>query len=108
MAQIHDLFGKVGSFYPQRDNFPLTPDRKAQFTKKLNSAPVDIAGRRVKELVRSNGLKLVFDGGSWCATELCNRVCGTEPVVRIDEEARSEQDLSKLAEAAKDWVSKTF
>jgi phosphomannomutase len=76
MAQIYDLFGKVGSFYPQRDNFHLTPDMKAQFTKKLNSALADIAGRRVKELVRTNGLKLVFDDGSW----VCYR--GVQPGVR--------------------------
>ncbi|HJX83290.1 MAG TPA: phosphoglucomutase/phosphomannomutase family protein, partial [Candidatus Angelobacter sp.] len=102
MAQIHDLFGKVGSFYPQRDNFHLTPEVKAQFTKKLNSAPADIAGRRVKDVVRIDGLKLVFDDGSW----VCYRVSGTEPVVRIYTEARSEQDLAKLAEAAKEWVFK--
>jgi phosphoglucomutase len=102
MAQIHDLFGKVGSFYPQRDNFHLTPEVKAQFTKKLNSMPSDLGGRRVKNVVRIDGLKLVFDDGSW----VCYRVSGTEPVVRIYTEARSEQDLSKLAEAAKDWVFK--
>jgi len=35
MAQIHDLFGKVGSFYPQRENFHLTKEVKEKFTSKL-------------------------------------------------------------------------
>src|SRR5258708_5008679 len=102
MAQIHDLFGKVGSFYPQRDNFHLTPEVKAQFTKKLNSAPSELGGRRVKDVVRIDGLKLVFDDGSW----VCYRMSDTEPVVMIYTQARSEQALRKLAEAAKQWVFK--
>ncbi|HLY97653.1 MAG TPA: phosphoglucomutase/phosphomannomutase family protein [Candidatus Angelobacter sp.] len=101
-AQIHDLFGKVGSFYPQRENFHLTPDVKEKFTKKLKSSATELSGRRAKEVVRTDGLKLVFEDGSW----VCYRMSGTEPVVRIYAEARSEDDLQKLAEAARTWVFK--
>jgi alpha-D-glucose phosphate-specific phosphoglucomutase len=101
-AQIHDLFGKVGSFYPQRENFHLTPDVKEKFTKKLKSSATELSGRRAKEVVRTDGLKLVFDDGSW----VCYRMSGTEPLVRIYAEARSEDDLQKLAEAARNWVFK--
>ncbi len=100
MTQIHDLFGKVGSFYPRRDNFRLTPEAKEKFTKKLSSDPHELAGRKVKQTVRTDGLKLVFDDGSW----VCYRLSGTEPVVRIYSEARSEADLTKLTEAAEKWV----
>jgi phosphoglucomutase len=102
MAQIHDLFGKVGSFYPQRYNFRLTPELKQQFTRKLQSAPAEIYGRKVKQIVRIDGLKLVFADGAW----VCYRLSGTEPVVRIYVEGKSEQDFKKLAEAARDWVFK--
>ena len=33
--QLQDLFAKVGSFYPQRENFRLTDEVKAKFTEKL-------------------------------------------------------------------------
>ncbi|HXB21663.1 MAG TPA: phosphoglucomutase/phosphomannomutase family protein [Candidatus Solibacter sp.] len=98
--QIIDLFGKVGSFYPQRENFRLTPEVKEKFTNKLKSDPVELSGRRVKQSVRTDGLKLVFDDGSW----VCYRLSGTEPVVRVYSEAKSEADLKKLAAAAKDWI----
>jgi phosphoglucomutase len=101
-SQIHDLFAKVGSFYPQRENFHLTPEVKEKFTKKLKSDAKELSGRKAKEVVRTDGLKLVFDDGSW----VCYRMSGTEPVVRIYAEARSEEDLKKLAEAARNWVFK--
>ena len=98
--QIKDLFGKVGSFFPQRENFRLTPEAKQKFTVKLQSNPAELSGRRVVDLVKKDGLKLVFEDGSW----VCYRVSGTEPVVRVYSEARSETDLKKLAAAAKDWI----
>jgi phosphoglucomutase len=100
-AQIKDLFGKVGSFYARRENFSLTPEVKAKFTSKMKSDPAELSGLKVKQLVRSDGLKVVLEDGSW----VCYRVSGTEPVVRIYSEAKSEQDLARLAAAAKDWIS---
>ena len=99
--QIKDLFGKVGSFYAQRDNFRLTPEVKAKFTSKMKTDPAELSGRKVKHLVRADGLKLILDDGSW----VCYRVSGTEPVVRIYSEAKSEQDLARLAKAAQDWIN---
>jgi alpha-D-glucose phosphate-specific phosphoglucomutase len=98
--QIKDIFGKVGSFYARRENFSLTPEVKAKFTSKMKSDPSEISGRKVKQLVRSDGLKVVLDDGSW----VCYRVSGTEPVVRIYSEAKSESDLTKLADAARNWI----
>jgi phosphoglucomutase len=100
-AQIKDLFGKVGSFYARRENFSLTPEVKAKFTSKMKSDPAELAGRKVKQLVRLDGLKLILEDGSW----VCYRVSGTEPVVRVYSEAKSEQELARLAAAAKDWIS---
>jgi alpha-D-glucose phosphate-specific phosphoglucomutase len=99
-AQIKDLFGKVGSFYPNRENFRLTPEVKAKFTSKLNSDPSELSGRKVKQVVRTDGLKLIFDDGSW----VCYRLSGTEPVVRVYTEARSEAEMEKIAAAAREWI----
>ena len=98
--QLHDLFAKVGSFYPKRENFRLTPEVIATFTGKLEQAPHDFFGRKVKQVVRTDGLKLVCEDGSW----VCYRLSGTEPVVRVYSEAGSEQDLEKLSAAAKQWI----
>ena len=98
--QIRDLFSKVGSFYPSRENFRLTPEVKAQFTSKLQSDPAELSGRKVKQVVRTDGLKLIFEDGSW----VCYRMSGTEPVVRVYSEARSEAEQDRLAAAAREWI----
>lgn len=98
--QLRELFAKVGSYYPRRENFRLTPDGKEKFTGKLQSNPQDFSGRKVTEVVRKDGLKLVFEDGSW----ICYRLSGTEPVVRVYAEARSEEGLEKLSAAAKKWI----
>jgi phosphoglucomutase len=98
--QLHDLFAEVGSFYPQRENFHLTPEVKEKFTSKLLQEPKDFYGHKVKEVVRKDGLKLVFEDGGW----ICYRLSGTEPVVRVYSEANSETALAKLSAAAKQWI----
>jgi phosphoglucomutase len=98
--QLRELFGKVGSFCPQRENFQLTEEVKEKLTKKLHSDPRELFGRRVGEVVCTDGLKLVFEDGSW----ICYRLSGTEPVVRVYSEAASEAELKQLSGAAKQWI----
>ncbi|MFZ0797223.1 MAG: phosphoglucomutase/phosphomannomutase family protein [Terriglobales bacterium] len=98
--QLGDLFAKVGSFYPLRENFRLTPEVKQKFTEKLRSDPIEFHGSKVAQVVRTDGLKLVLADGSW----VCYRLSGTEPVVRVYSEARSGEELAKLSAAAKAWI----
>jgi phosphoglucomutase len=98
--QLKSLCNQVGSYYPVRENFRLTAEVKAKFTEKLRSDPREFSGLKVSEVVRTDGLKLVFDDGSW----VCYRLSGTEPVVRVYSEARSEAGLEKLSAAAKQWI----
>jgi alpha-D-glucose phosphate-specific phosphoglucomutase len=97
---LEELFGKVGSYYPNRENFVLTPEVKEKFTKKVKNDPEELEGLRVKQIVRTDGLKLIFEDGSW----VCYRLSGTEPVVRVYTEARNQQEANKLSQAAKNWV----
>src|SRR6185369_4086047 len=99
-AQLKELFVKVGSFYPLRENFHLTDEVKQKFTTKLRSDPQEFAGQKVAGVNRKDGLKLVLGDGSW----VCYRMSGTEPVVRAYTEARSEAGLNKLSAAAKQWI----
>jgi len=98
--QLKTISNQVGSFFPQRENFRLTPEVKTKFTEKLKSDPRDFCGHSVSRVVRTDGLKLLFDDGSW----VCYRLSGTEPVVRVYSEARSEKGLEKLSIAAKSWI----
>jgi len=99
-TQVKELFGKVGSYYPERQNFRLTDEAKTKFTTRLGTNPAEFAGRKVSQVVRIDGLKLVLDDGSW----VCYRVSGTEPVVRAYTEARNQEDLAKLSAAARSWA----
>jgi phosphoglucomutase len=98
--QLKSLSDKVGSYFPKRENFRLTPEVKRKFTEKLRQDPQEFCGRGVSQAVRTDGLKLIFSDGSW----VCYRLSGTEPVVRVYTEARSEPGLEKLSTAAKHWI----
>ena len=99
-AQLEQVFAKVGSYYPLRENFRLTPEGKQKFTEKLRRDPSEFHGIKVARVVRTDGLKLVLADGSW----VCFRLSGTEPVVRVYSEARSKEGLAKLSGAAKAWI----
>lgn len=98
--QLKEISNQVGSFFPQRENFRLTPEVKTKFTEKLKSNPHEFLGHKVSEVVHKDGLKLVLNDGSW----VCYRLSGTEPVVRVYSEARSEEGLKNLSAAAKNWI----
>lgn len=98
--QLKAISNQVGSFYPERQNFRLTAEVKEKFTEKLHRDPKEFFGHKVEQVVRTDGLKLVFSDGSW----VCYRLSGTEPVVRVYTEARSESGLGKLSFSAKNWI----
>jgi phosphoglucomutase len=99
-AQLKALFAKVGSYFPVRENFHLTREQKAAFTEKLKADPKELSGRKVVQVVRTDGLKLILEDGSW----VCYRLSGTEPVVRAYTEARNERDMQTLRSAAEKFV----
>jgi phosphoglucomutase len=98
--QLKELCNQVGSYYPERQNFRLTPEVKGKFTEKLKSDPREFCEHGVSQVVRTDGLKLIFEDGSW----VCYRLSGTEPVVRVYTEARSQRGLKELSAAAKEWI----
>jgi phosphomannomutase len=84
---------------PARE-LPLDAGYGGEFTEKLQGEPREFLGHQVKEAVRTDGLKLILDDGSWVRY----RLSGTEPVVRVYSEAGSETGLEKLSVAAKQWI----
>ena len=99
-TMLEDMFAKVGSFYPVRENYRLTPEVKAAFTEKIKADPTELDGRKVTQVVRTDGLKLIFEDGSW----VCYRLSGTEPVVRAYTEARNLKDMEALRAVSNKFV----
>jgi cell division protein FtsB len=91
-VQLKELFGKVGSFYPVRENFRLTPEVKAAFTEKLKADPTELSGRKVD----AGGAHRRAEADSGRRLVGLLPAFGTEPVVRAYTEARSEQDMEAL------------
>ena len=100
--QLKDLFSKVGEVYNRRLNVKLDPAISARVKQKIASDVRDFHGRRVVEQNRMDGLKLLFDDGSW----VLMRPSGTEPVVRYYAESTSIADLEKLLEYGGQWITK--
>ncbi len=98
--QLKELFAKVGEFYPNRENFRLTPEVKEKFVEKVKTDPAKLGSHKVTQIVRTDGLKLILDDGSW----VCYRLSGTEPVVRVYSEVRKHDQAEALSAAAKNWV----
>jgi phosphoglucomutase len=99
--QLQKLFARAGGeYWPLRVNLRLPEDVKARFVERIKGDIGEIAGRRVARTDRTDGLKLIFDDGSW----LLLRLSGTEPLVRIYTETNSQQASARLAEEAKRWI----
>ena len=100
--QLRDLFRRVGGeFWPVRENLHLPAETQAKLTERLRENFSDFAGHKVAKTDRTDGLKLLFDDGSW----ILMRPSGTEPVVRIYTEAAKPASAQKLAEQARAWIT---
>lgn len=99
--QLRELFRRVGGeYWPIRVNLHLPEQIQSQLKKRLAREPREFAGRRVASINRTDGLKMVFEDGSWVLL----RPSGTEPLVRIYAEAASPPASRQLAEEARKWI----
>jgi phosphoglucomutase len=98
---LEDLFRKDGPLYSERAGIKLTPEVKDRLQKRLSSdPPASIGGRRVAEVNRTDGVKYIFDDGSW----ILLRMSGTEPLVRCYAETNTKKDLEVLIETGSKFV----
>ena len=95
--QLEKLFKKVGPCFTIRVNLALTPEAQKGLRAKLQRDYDKFDGRKVVELDRTDGLKMICDDGSW----VLMRPSGTEPVVRLYCESASQAELEKLMNTAK-------
>ncbi|MEW5805761.1 MAG: phosphoglucomutase/phosphomannomutase family protein [Acidobacteriota bacterium] len=97
IAQRDDLFRKVGSYFNERVNIPVTRDIIERLYDRLKIIPESVAGKKVRELDEMDGVKILLEDDSW----ILFRKSGTEPIVRLYVEAHSERQLSNLVAEAK-------
>ena len=98
---IAELFTKDGALYSDRRGIKLTPEVKARLSERLQAdPPARIGERAVTGVNRMDGVKYLFDDGSW----MLLRMSGTEPVVRCYAETHTKEDLEVLLETGSQFV----
>jgi len=98
---IADLEERVGPHHFRRTQIPLTRRSQQIFDRRLRQKWNKIKGREVVKVDRRDGLKLVFEGGSWLAV----RLAGTEPKIRLYAEGRSSEEMRHLMHLARQLFS---
>jgi len=83
----------IGQFRYARHDQEVKPFSKAELVKGLmQNKPATLAGQALDHASDRDGVKLVLKDGSW----LLIRPSGTEPVLRIYAEARSDEQVEAL------------
>jgi phosphomannomutase len=93
-ALVEDLLKDVGPAHYERTDLRLSrPVAKAEMTEFLTKqAPVEIGGERVSEISQRDGVKYIMADDSW----LLIRPSGTEPVLRVYAEGRTQEMVRAL------------
>lgn len=91
---VNDLLKEVGPAYYERKDIRLGhPVSKDKMTTYLHEcAPAEIGGEKVQEISVVDGVKYIMSDDSW----LLIRPSGTEPVLRVYAEGRSEGMVKSL------------
>jgi len=98
---IEMLQKEVGTFYEQRLNFHVTPEKMNELRTKLqHNAPTRLGDLPVRRIVETDGHKFILTDGSWIGV----RLSGTEPVIRVYLETQDQAKLKVLDKAGRALV----
>ncbi len=98
--QLAELTKRIGNLESGRIGVKLTPEVAAKLKEKLAQEPLELAGRKIENINRMDGVKFIFADQSW----MLLRPSGTEPMVRIYAESESKQDLEVLLEQGRRYL----
>lgn len=98
--QLEELTNEVGRLYSKRIGVKLTDEVQKSLKEKLAQEPTGIEGRKIERINRLDGVKFIFDDGSW----MLMRPSGTEPLVRIYAETENKEDLEVLIEQGRRYL----
>ncbi|MGC1392947.1 MAG: phosphoglucomutase/phosphomannomutase family protein [Coleofasciculaceae cyanobacterium] len=92
-----------GPLYNKRLDLHLEDAHKAAVLKSFtDKPPADIAGIKVKEIGRKDGIKLYLEEGSWVLL----RPSGTEPLMRVYLETNSVEKQNQIAKTMEEMINK--
>lgn len=92
------LQSEVGTFYTDRLNFHLTPEKMNDLKGRLShNPPTRFGDFAVRRIVETDGFKFILTDGSWIGI----RLSGTEPVVRVYLETQDRAKLKALEKAGR-------
>lgn len=101
LDQIQENFGP--SFYRRIDvKFPNQSEKEILEKYIKNNIPSKICGYSIKSVSNIDGIKLRMDNNFW----LLFRFSGTEPLLRLYCEAKSENDLNEVLELSQKYINK--
>ncbi len=88
---LEDIYKMVGTLYADRRDIELDNDSHAHAKALMSNPSILIDKFKPLEVDRTEGLKLLLEGGSW----LLLRLSGTEPVIRIYAEGRQQTETEQ-------------
>jgi phosphomannomutase len=92
-----------GPLYNHRLDLHLTEaHKKAVLEQCTSQPPTEIAGIKVKEVGRKDGIKLYLEEGSWVLL----RPSGTEPLIRVYMETNSPEKQATIAQTMETMIQK--
>ena len=98
--QLKELTNRIGNLESGRIGVKLTDEIARSLKEKLAGEPSEMGGRKIEKINRMDGVKFIFEGGSW----MLMRPSGTEPLVRIYAETENTQDLEVLLEQGRRYL----
>lgn len=102
-AIIDEMLADIGRLEFARRGLSITDGQMARFRAETVPAYTadEIAGKRVLDVDRRDGVKLLLEGDAW----VMMRPSGTEPLVRIYAEAATTDEVNELLDAAEAVVT---
>jgi len=98
---IQEIYEVVGPFAVDRLDWHLPEERKAAILNLLKEKPpATLGGRAVQEIDRTDGYKLILEGGE----AIMFRASGTEPILRIYTEAPTKARAMELISVGQELV----
>jgi alpha-D-glucose phosphate-specific phosphoglucomutase len=91
---LRDVMKEYGTSHTRRVDLEFSDGAKrdALMRRLMEKPPMQVAGRRVRDVSTVDGVRFGLDGGDWFLV----RASGTEPVVRFYAEADSDEGISAL------------
>lgn len=100
---VDEMLADIGRLEFARRGLSITDEQMARFRAETVPAYTadEIAGKRVTDVDRRDGVKLLLEGDAW----VMMRPSGTEPLVRVYAEAATTDEVNALLDAAEAVVT---